>query len=310
MPMQPDRVVNARRTSPLAVASLVAAMVAGCPSRNPTVPAHEGWNLVWNDEFNVDGPVSPTNWVYEQGLVRNDEAQWYQPANVTCREGLLVIEARRERVANPDHDPKGTTWKTRRVASEYTSGSIKTKGLHSWRYGRFEMRGRIDVRPGLWPAFWTVGAVGRPWPSGGELDIMEYFKGVLLANAAWGSATPFKAIWDDSRTPLTEIAKPGTVEAWASEFHVWRMDWDEAWIRFYVDDRLLNEVDLSTTVNQSADGVNPFHEPHLIILNLAVGGTSGGDPSKTEFPARFEVDWVRVYQRPDHRASQPGAWPK
>jgi len=31
-------------------------------------------------------------------------------------------------------------------------------------------------------------------------------------------------------------------------------------------------------------------------LNLAIGGTAGGDPSATAFPARFEVDYVRVYQ--------------
>ena len=81
------------------------------------------------------------------------------------------------------------------------------------------------------------------------------------------------------------------------------MDWNESGIRFYVDGRLLNEVDLGQTINRqpaweggTGGGVNPFHEPHHIILNLAIGAT-GGDPSETEFPAVYEVDWVRVYQR-------------
>jgi beta-glucanase (GH16 family) len=85
-------------------------------------------------------------------------------------------------------------------------------------------------------------------------------------------------------------------EAWADDFHVWRLDWDARRIALFVDDRLLNEVDLERTIN-ARDGKNPFHQPHYVILNLAVGGTRGGDPSGTEFPAKFEVDYVRVYQR-------------
>lgn len=72
------------------------------------------------------------------------------------------------------------------------------------------------------------------------------------------------------------------------------MDWDENRIAIFVDDMLLNEVDLSKAVN--GDGTNGFRDPHYMLLNLAVGGTAGGDPSATQFPARFEVDWVRVYQ--------------
>ena len=42
---------------------------------------------------------------------------------------------------------------------------------------------------------------------------------------------------------------------------------------------------------------NPLQQPHYLIVNLAIGGTQGGDPSKTRFPARYEIDYVRVYQR-------------
>ena len=63
----------------------------------------------------------------------------------------------------------------------------------------------------------------------------------------------------------------------------------------YVDDRLLNDVALSKTINQDGSRTNPFTRPQVILLNLAVGAT-GGDPSQTTFPARFEVDYVRVYQ--------------
>lgn len=84
---------------------------------------------------------------------------------------------------------------------------------------------------------------------------------------------------------------------WSGKFHVWRMDWDEKAIRLYVDDTLLNTTDLKDTFNKNPEGKNPFHQPHYILLNLAIGGANGGDPSKTDFPARFEVDYVRIYQK-------------
>ena len=86
--------------------------------------------------------------------------------------------------------------------------------------------------------------------------------------------------------------------AWSSKFHVWRMDWDSNEIRISVDDLLLNTIDLKETFNQDMEKANPFREPHYMLLNLAIGGTNGGDPSETGFPARFEVDYVRVYQQP------------
>ena len=75
------------------------------------------------------------------------------------------------------------------------------------------------------------------------------------------------------------------------------MDWDENGIQIYVDDLLLNTVDLKQTFNKDKEGKNPFRQPHYLLLNLAIGGANGGDPSPTQFPSRFEVDYVRVYQR-------------
>jgi hypothetical protein len=91
---------------------------------------------------------------------------------------------------------------------------------------------------------------------------------------------------------------------WSDEMHDWRMDWDEKTIRLLCDGRLLNEIDLAKTINGSADHANPFHEPHCLLLNLAVGGSSGGDPSKTGFPAKLEVDWVRAHRRVAPKAGE------
>jgi beta-glucanase (GH16 family) len=260
------------------------------PSTNSN-PA-TGYKLVWSDEFKKNGRPDPNNWTYERGFVRNQELQWYQPENARCQNGLLIIEGKSERKENPRYRSDARDWRQSREYAEYTSSSLTTRRLHSWMFGRFEMRGRIDTRPGLWPAFWTLGVEGS-WPANGEIDIMEYYRGVLLANAAWAGENRRAPQWDDSRKPITEFNDPN----WSEKFHIWRMDWDADNIKLYVDDLLLNQVDLKKTINKSGDEKNPFHQPHYIILNLAIGGTSGGDPSNTKFPAKFEVDYVRIYQK-------------
>jgi beta-glucanase (GH16 family) len=260
------------------------------PENGAPLNVAAGYDLVWSDEFNVAGRPQAENWRCERGFVRNEELQWYQPENAWCENGLLIIEARRQRVGNPRYDPTSSDWRRNRKWAEYTSACLTTRGRHHWRYGCILVRGRIDTRPGLWPAFWTLGTTGR-WPACGEVDIMEYYRGQLLANAAWlGEGRTAK--WDTTRRPLEQLGGPD----WPSRFHIWRMHWDRGSIRLLVDDQLLNEVDLDATVNNDADRVNPFRESQYLLLNLAIGGTQGGNPAATEFPARLEVDYVRVYQ--------------
>lgn len=249
------------------------------------------YKLVWADEFNKPGRPDPANWRFEYGFVRNNELQWYQAENAWCENGNLIIEARKENRSNPVYRAQSTDWKTRRSKIEYTAASLNTRGLHCWKYGRFIMRAKIDAAPGLWPAFWTLGVKGE-WPSNGEIDIMEFYQNKILANIAVGTGTPFKAKWFSK----TKSLKDFNDTHWANKFHTWRMDWDETAISLFVDDELLNKVDLKDLTNDDGSNVNPFKRPHYILLNLALGGDNGGDVSKTAFPRRFEIDYVRVYQ--------------
>lgn len=278
----------------LAVAGCLALISISCGKDEitPSKDTSGDYKLVWADEFEADGQPDSANWGYERGFVRNEELQWYQPENARCDNGMLIIEAKSERKANPNYSQGSSNWKENRQYAEYTSSSLLTRGLHSWAFGRFEMRARIDTRPGLWPAFWTLGVSGD-WPHCGEVDIMEYYRGMVLANIAWGAEQKWQAVWDDFRLPIADLNASG----WSDQFHVWRMDWDKESIRLYLDDTLLNYADLSTTFNRDAEGANPFLQPHYIIVNLAIGGTAGGDPSGTVFPARYEIDYVRVYQK-------------
>ncbi|MCX6254477.1 MAG: glycoside hydrolase family 16 protein [Bacteroidia bacterium] len=253
-----------------------------------------GMKLVWNDEFNNNEKPDLANWIYENGFVRNQELQWYQPENANCNNGILIIEGRREQVKNSNYIAGSSDWATGRKFAEYTSASIQTRALKQWQFGRFVICARIDTACGSWPAIWTLGISGD-WPSGGEIDIMEFYRieGIptILANFAWGTSQSGVAKWDDMKKPLADFTANDPI--WTRKFHVWRMDWNKDSISLFLDDLMLNKVLINQTTNP--DGFNPFLQPHFILLNLAIGA-NGGDPAKTKFPIKYEVDYVRVYQ--------------
>jgi len=241
--------------------------------------------LAWHDEFDVDGTPSSSNWGYETGFVRNNELQWYQSKNAAVSGGLLVITGKSERVTNPNYSSGSSDWKTSRQYAEYTSASMSTSGKQSWKFGRFEMCAKIPISSGMWPAWWTLGVSGE-WPSNGEIDIMEFYKGKILANVACGTSTRWSAKWDSSTK---------SVDAnWAASYHFWRMDWNDTQIDLYVDDSLMNSVKLADMLN--SDGKSPFLQNAYMIVNLAIGGDNGGDPANTSFPQEYLIDYLRVFQ--------------
>ena len=262
----------------------------------------ESLRLVWSDEFEVDGRPS-RDWTYEQGFLRNHEAQWYQSQNAFVKDGYLVIEGRREHRRNPNYVAGSGDWRTKREFIGYTASCLTTQLSQQFLYGRFEIRAKIPIATGAWPAIWLLGNKWE-WPQNGEIDIMEYYikndQPSILANACWGSDQRWNAVWDSSVIPFTHFTDKDP--QWADKFHIWRMDWDKHFIRIYLDDELLNEIDLSKTQNGGYDGnyENPFanHVPgfkHYLLLNLALG-SNGGEPDITQFPLRYYVDYVRVYQ--------------
>jgi beta-glucanase (GH16 family) len=272
-----------------ALAFLLSLVSTACLAEDATAGQYR---LVWADEFELDGKPNPKNWTFERGFVRNGELQWYQPQNAICKDGKLIIEGRRERKPNPRYKKGSGSWKTSRKDIEYTSSCLITKGLHSWKYGRVEVKARIKTQKGLWPALWFLGVEGE-WPNNGEIDLMEFYGGKILANACWGTEKRWNAKWDDSKKSVESFGDP----KWDDKFHTWRMEWDSQSIELYVDDVLLNTIDVTQTVNPTDRGPkNPFRQPHYLLINLAIGG-HGGDPSETPFPTRYEIDYVRVFQR-------------
>jgi beta-glucanase (GH16 family) len=239
-----------------------------CLSPQPTHAA--GWKLSWSEEFT--GPaINTQTWGYESGYVRNEEDQYYtnRPENAFIDSGHLVIRALRD------------NWQGR----EYTSASLRTLNKQSFLYGKFEMRARIDTRAGSWPAWWWLPNSGG-WPKGGEVDMMEFYQGKCLFNVMDGNQR-----WTTKTKTVTSLGG----SRWSNAFHVWTMEWDSTRIELSLDGELINEYDLRAADGTGPQGVNPFTRPGYFIVNQALGGTQGGDPSQTDFPMEYHIDWIRVH---------------
>lgn len=280
-------------------AALVAAIGAFAQSTDNQPKEYPGYKLVFHDEFDVDGLPNSTYWTYDLGK-RNHEDQLYTTSNAWVKDGNLVIEARKE-----DVQDNGKTY-------HYTSSSLATKNqkegayISAWSYGRYEVRAKIPCQLGCWPAIWLLGNDnGLEWPYSGEIDIMEYYpvKGdeMLHANVCWGTSKRWNAHWNSNTKKISDLVARNA--NWKEEFHVWRMDWDKDCIKLYVDDELLNKIDLNQTINPRADhcafdNYNPFRDHKMyLLLNLALGGDNGGSLANTIFPCQYLVDYVRIYQK-------------
>lgn len=286
--------VNERSTADFGVGAflLAASEMARLVGNEP-----QDYRCVWSEEFNYEGKPDSTIWSYEQGFVRNHELQWYRSENANVSNGILTITAQKELIPNPYYSKNSEDWRKNREFAEYTSACIKTRGSREFQYGRFEICAKIPVASGAWPAIWTLGT-SMPWPSCGEIDVMEYYRiedvPHILANTAWGTDQPGKAQWNTQTIPFSRLTDRDS--AWADKFHIWRMDWDEETIRLYLDDELFNETLLENTQNGSIGNYTcPFRQPHYLLLNLAIGG-AGGAPDDAAFPLKYEIDYVRVYQ--------------
>jgi len=249
-------------------------VVAGSFTSGPGQIPYEKYQLSWADEFEVDGLPNSDNWGYEVGCsVRNNELQYYANAdldNSRIEDGHLVIEARRE--SNNGCD--------------YTSANLVTTGKKSFKYGLFELRAKIDIRSGSWPAWWWLPNSGG-WPKGGEIDMLEFYKGKLLFNVMDGNQR-----WTSVTRQVSELGG----NDWADEFHVWTWEWDSLEINLWLDGTLMNHYLVSNADGTGPNGDNPFRRPGYMLVNQAIGGNNGGDPSGTEFPVKYIVDYIRYYQ--------------
>ncbi|MDD5528637.1 MAG: family 16 glycosylhydrolase [bacterium] len=228
----------------------------------------QAWNLVWSDEFD-SANVNSTSWTYDTGFSYNNELEYYtsRPQNVTIQNGNLLIIAKKE-VYN---------------GANYTSARLKTEGLETWTYGKFESKIKLPIGKGIWPAFWILGqSVGQiGWPKCGEIDIMEHINTEPLIYATMH--------WDNSGHKQSGSYTSCDVR----QYHIYSIEWSAKAIEWFLDGNKFFETNIANNI----DSTEELHLPFYVILNLAVGGNWPGNPDgTTPFPDTMFVDYVRVYQ--------------
>lgn len=241
--------------------------------------AANDWELVWSDEFDVNGLPDKTKWGYEEGFKRNKESQYYtreRLENARVEDGILILECRKENFQPENHD-----------AVKYTAASLVTRDKASWTYGRIEVRAKLPEGKGVWPAIWMLGEnitkVG--WPRCGEIDIMEF---VGKAPDRIHGTVHFAE--DGKHRSNGENLQ--TKSPW-EDFHVYAVEWTPEKINFFFDEKNY----FSFSVDTAGEGEdNPFRKPQYLLINFALGGTWGGPFDDAILPQKFLVDYVRVYK--------------
>lgn len=241
--------------------------------------AYDGWNLVWQDEFEGE-TLNTEDWSYEIGDGcpnicgwGNNELEYYREDNTSIVEGNLVITAKKESIGG----------------RSYTSSRLITKGKQTFQYGRVDIRAVLPFGQGIWPALWMLGSnidqVG--WPACGEIDVMEMIGGNNREKTVHGTVH-----WEsDQGYANYGGATSLSTGIFADEFHVFSIIWNESSITWLLDGTEYH------TIDTTPEHLSEFRNDFFFIFNVAVGGNWPGNPdNSTVFPQYMIVDYIRVFQ--------------
>ncbi len=248
-------------------------------------------DLVWADEFDVDGAVNSTKWHHQTvgpngGRWYNNEEQHYTNSldNSRVESDYLYITAKKETITQDG------------VQLEYSSARLNSK--FAFTYGRVDVRAKLPEGDGTWPAIWTLGKnINEPggfwqptygtvgWPACGEIDIMEHGLGATN-HVSSALHTPCAGCNGNTMNYQSKVL-PDV----ANNFHVYSVNWSPDQITFLIDGEGFY------TYNPSVKDAStwPFFEDQYILLNVAMGGAAGTiDPTFNE--SSMVIDYVRIYQ--------------
>ena len=243
-------------------------------------------NLVWFDEFDGSGVIDGSNWFQQTALIAGDSWANGEQQHYTSRQDNSFLETGSLKIV-----AKGESYTDQGVTKEYTSARLNSK--FSFLYGRVEVRAKLPSIAGTWPAIWLLGKNinedggywdnegfgNTSWPSCGEIDIMEpnVAKTEILATWHWDNGSGYQ---------INSNSVPSTNADTSQNWHIYTLEWSAENMKIYMDDVLINQMDL----------VNPFNQEFYILLNVAMGGSLGGTIQSGFNQDAMEIDYVRVYQ--------------
>jgi len=244
-----------------------------------TPNSYAGYTLAWTDEFS--GSALDLNaWNQEIGNGTNgwgnNELEYYTSSTKNCfvSNGNLIIEARKEPING----------------LSYSSARLTTQNKKTFTFGRIDIRAKLPVGKGIWPALWMLGSniTSVGWPACGEIDIMELigtYPGRVHSTLHW-KATNGNHASMGSQINLTS-------GDFSQQFHVYSLVWKQDTLDCLMDDQLIFRL----TKTDVGAATYPFNASQFFIFNVAVGGDWPGPPdANTSFPQRMFVDYVRVFQ--------------
>lgn len=234
----------------------------------------DNYRLVWSDLF-LNQFLDSTKWnieIRDPGWV-NNELQSYtdREKNIYINNNNLVIKSIKENYGN----------------GKYTSGRINTQQKANWRYGRFEIRAKIPMEKGIWPAIWLLSEnISKDgWPKCGEIDIMEHINN---ENIIYGTIHSEEY----NHMTKTQIGGQATIDNLDSEFHVFGLEWNSESLVWFINDKIYHRVDKKDYF----DDKWPFDDSYFLIINQAVGGFWPGNPDDNFKTTEYIIDWIKIYQ--------------
>jgi beta-glucanase (GH16 family) len=245
------------------VGSVDAAAVDAAEGGRSTVPPPPaGWNVVFQDGFDVK-TIDSGAWTIENRAATNmGEMSFYSRDDASVRDGNLVLRAQRRAVG-------GRQFTTAQVSSRF-----------SLQYGRVDIRAKMPVGQGFWPALWMLPTAGAAQGFLPEIDIHE-----SISNHG-GYYANFHYKIGSSKRQLG----PVKVDTDTTDWHVYSVEWNANRIAWLLDDREVASI---------TDGVSTTHQSKMyLLITFALGGSWPGPPDQTtEFPSEMLIDWVRISQQ-------------
>ncbi|HAT4339132.1 TPA: family 16 glycosylhydrolase [Clostridium perfringens] len=251
--------------------------------------------LVWSDEFNGE-KIDENKWTIIDGMV-NHGAIYNRGAVSIKKDGnnsYLAINTKNfnsteelikavgvDNYLGQSINKQKVTW---------SSGRIESKNKYSFQFGRMAVRAKVNDSQGIWPAIWML---SQDETGHDEIDVLEY-----LGQDPWGAWTTnhFGIL---GKNKASNGIRNSNYEAWSQDFHVFEVEWDPEFIKWYIDGK---QVFQSTQGRD--DGRDGMHtRPMFPILETQVGDGWVGDvdynKQNTKQNSDYLIDWIRIYQMPN-----------
>lgn len=257
----------------------------------------KGRVLVWHDEFDK-GMIDPDKWGFSRTMFTEGHEYDNSEKHGRVENGQMHLQVHKS-------EKEGFNWSL--------SQGFNTLETMAFRYGYVEMRANIPFRHGAWPSFWCT---ANPWLRksewGCEIDIFEIFssdRNVVANLHKWGGGK--HCMLPGGEGSISRAYTFENYENLNNEYHLYAMEWDKDFMKFYVDDNLYCTVPISgEKANFGADiidGIDGFHDPERLIINNEIfsefskwkpEGWALTEEDEKDMPIDYWIDYVRLYQDP------------